>query len=331
MTPRRGKAIASVRAHAHIRTKHPSGTSALGYGTRSHRDEPRQIARSGAFTRGGGTDLACDRLPDELDLPYGAWRGRRTRRNRIASRSRVLVLGGLARDEPPDDVLMQLRSFADYSFPFPGDVLTEIGAAALTVAGAAPTTPLSLTDATERHLSEWTVSGNTARQKHRAAIQAAVTLHAGIVIDYDEVAGWWRLQDYTLHTFEAAVVLIACRGRAHPTADEIDLRRDRRPTRRVARRPQRSGQPAAITSGPSDAPMCCQGSVRRCWQTSDGPLGLRASSYEAMRCRACSEWRAGRSLEGQPVASGHSWARPAAPDRSVVRRGGGRSRGRRSA
>ena len=42
-----------------------------------------------------------------------------------------LVLEGLARDESPDDVLMQLRSFADYSFPFPGDVLTEIGAAAL--------------------------------------------------------------------------------------------------------------------------------------------------------------------------------------------------------
>jgi hypothetical protein len=45
-------------------------------------------------------------------------------------------------------------------------------------------------------------------QKRRAAIQAAVALHAGIVINYDEVAGWWLLQDYTLHAFEAAVVLI---------------------------------------------------------------------------------------------------------------------------
>ena len=24
---------------------------------------------------------------------------------------------------------------------------------------------------------------------------------------------------------------------------------------------------------PNDAPMCCQGCCRRCWQTSDGPLG----------------------------------------------------------
>jgi len=141
-----------------------------------------------------------------------------------------LVLGGLARDEPPDDVLMLLRSFADYSFPFPGDVLTEIGATALAVAGAAPTTPLSLSDATERHLSEWTVRSNTARQKHRAAIHAAVALHAGIVIDYDEVAGWWRLQDYTLHAFEAAVVLIRVaaehtRQPARSVCEEIATRR----------------------------------------------------------------------------------------------------------
>ena len=141
-----------------------------------------------------------------------------------------LVLEGLARDQPPDDVLMQLRSFTDYSFPFPGDVFTELGATALAVAGAAPATPLSLTDATERHLSEWTVNGNTARQKHRTAIQAAVALHAGIVIDYHEVAGWWRLQDYTLHAFEAAVVLIrvAAEHTRQPTrsiCEEIAARR----------------------------------------------------------------------------------------------------------
>ena len=141
-----------------------------------------------------------------------------------------LVLGGMARDEPLDDVLTQLRSFADYSFPFPGDVLTELGATALAVAGAAPRTPLSLSGATERHLSEWTVSGNAARQKHRAAIQAAVALHAGIVVDYDEVAGWWRLQDFTLHAFDAAVVLIRVAAEhigqsARSICEEIAVRR----------------------------------------------------------------------------------------------------------
>ena len=76
-----------------------------------------------------------------------------------------LVLDGLAHGEPLENVLGRLRPFADYRFPFPGDVLTEIAAGALDVAGATRATPLSLSGATERHLPEWTVSGNTARQK----------------------------------------------------------------------------------------------------------------------------------------------------------------------
>jgi hypothetical protein len=119
-----------------------------------------------------------------------------------------LLLGGLARDEPLDDVLRQLRPFADATFPFPGDVLTEIAATALEIAGATPATPLSLTNANDRHLPEWTISGNTARQKHRVAVQAAIALHAGIIVDYDDLAGWWQVQDYTRHAFEASVLLI---------------------------------------------------------------------------------------------------------------------------
>jgi len=119
-----------------------------------------------------------------------------------------LVLDGLAHGEPLENVLGRLRPFADYRFPFPGDVLTEIAAGALDVAGATRATPLSLSDVTDRHLPEWTVSGNTARQKHRAAFQAAIALHAGIIVDYEETAGWWQIQDYTFHAFDAAVVLI---------------------------------------------------------------------------------------------------------------------------
>jgi hypothetical protein len=39
-------------------------------------------------------------------------------------------------------------------------------------------------------------------------MQAAIAMHAGIVVDYDEIAGWWQLQDYPLHAFEVAIVLI---------------------------------------------------------------------------------------------------------------------------
>src|SRR5689334_15625984 len=102
-----------------------------------------------------------------------------------------LVLGGVAHDEPIDDLVKKLRPYDDYDFPFPANALTDIGATALGVAGATPATPLSLSDATEHYLGEWKVSGNTARQKHRAAINAAITQHAGVTVDYDETAGWW--------------------------------------------------------------------------------------------------------------------------------------------
>src|SRR4029078_3219819 len=96
------------------------------------------------------------------------------------------VLGGLARDEPVDELMKKLRPYDDYDFPFPGNALTDLGASALGIAGASRSTPLSLSDATEDYLQEWEVGGNTARQKHRAAINAAIAQHAGIIVDYYE-------------------------------------------------------------------------------------------------------------------------------------------------
>ena len=145
------------------------------------------------------------------------------KRQRATEQDRVnvlrTVLDGLAHNEPLGDVSNRLLPYVEYVFPFPGDVLTEIGADALRAAGATPETPLSLSDASERYLLEWKVSGNTARQKHRAAMNAAIARHAGIVVDYYDIAGWWRAQDFTFHAFDAAVVLI--RGAADKTGRSV--------------------------------------------------------------------------------------------------------------
>jgi hypothetical protein len=81
-----------------------------------------------------------------------------------------IFLEDLAQGAPLDDSRRALRPFVDFAFRFSGDVLTEIAALGLAVAGVAPATP-SLTNATERYLAERPVSGNGARQKHRAAMQ----------------------------------------------------------------------------------------------------------------------------------------------------------------
>ncbi len=68
-------------------------------------------------------------------------------------------------------------------------------------------------------------------------MNAAISAHAGVVVNYDEIAGWWRVQDFTFHAFETAVVLIRRRRTTHGTVDHIGVRRNREPARRETRRP----------------------------------------------------------------------------------------------
>ena len=95
----------------------------------------------------------------------------------------------------------------------------------------------------------------------------------------------------------------------------------------------RSSYPTADLTCPrpashSDAPMCQGSGFRRCWQASDGPLGSRAGSYEAMRCRRWLEGGPAYRSKDSRVASGRYWARPAL--RSVSGVAAARLRGRRS-
>ena len=120
----------------------------------------------------------------------------------------TIALTRIASGEPFDEIRAWLQPVSDHEFPFPADVFIELAADALAVAGATRAHPMSLTDAYERHLPERPISGNTAHQKSRAALLAAVALHAGIVPDYGEIAGWWRLQDFDVRAYETCVTLI---------------------------------------------------------------------------------------------------------------------------
>jgi hypothetical protein len=128
-----------------------------------------------------------------------------------------LVLGGLASGATLAEIERQLRSFEDRAFPFPADVLTELGADALAVAGATRTSPISLEDLAARYLPEYEIRGNTEHQKSRAAVQLIVDTHAGIVPDFDGVAGWWRAQDLWWFSFTALVMMLRLAARSSDT------------------------------------------------------------------------------------------------------------------
>src|SRR5437773_864622 len=113
---------------------------------------PRPSARSALVMHSHTTALkrrASTRTPGGSTVPSMTKKAAATKADRVAVAR--LVLDGLAHGEPLDNVLGRLHAFADYRFPFPGDVLTEIAAGALDLAGASRATPLSLSDATERH------------------------------------------------------------------------------------------------------------------------------------------------------------------------------------
>ena len=132
----------------------------------------------------------------------------------------TIALTRIAKGQPLDETSRWLLPYSDCKFPFPGDVFVELAADALGVAGASRANPVSLVDVYERHLPERKISGNTAHQKSRAALQAAIALHGGIVPDYDEIAGWWRLNDFDAWAFMACVVLV--RAAAERTGQPVD-------------------------------------------------------------------------------------------------------------
>lgn len=158
----------------------------------------RELSRDVALSRGQATDAG--------------------RRHRLEVTRAVLA--GIARAEPLADVFEYLVVYLDYAFPFPADVLVELAADALTLVGATRATPLSLTDAHERYLPEWTISGSTAHQKSRVAIELAVALHGRIMPDYDAAAIWWRVNDLAFYAFQAAAIMIriAAERTAQPVA-----------------------------------------------------------------------------------------------------------------
>lgn len=80
------------------------------------------------------------------------------------------TLAGIAEGDLSGSALRELWPIDDKVFPFPVDVLTELGADALGLAGVARAAPVSFVDVRRRYLPERKFRGNTEHQKSRSAI-----------------------------------------------------------------------------------------------------------------------------------------------------------------
>jgi len=120
-----------------------------------------------------------------------------------------------------DEFTTDWRTLNDKRFPFPADVLTELAADAMGLAGVTRSEPVSLDDFAARYLPEYVFGGNTAHQKMRAALNLVVGVHAGVIADYFGVAGWWQRQDLSWFAFVTLVLLVrvAAERTGQPVAD----------------------------------------------------------------------------------------------------------------
>ena len=83
--------------------------------------------------------------------------------------------------------------------------LLELAAAAFTACGSSSADPLVFDELERQYLPEWPARGNTARQKRRYALTAAILLSAGVE---PEDTSWWRSDDLWSHAFDAVIVFV---------------------------------------------------------------------------------------------------------------------------
>jgi hypothetical protein len=84
-------------------------------------------------------------------------------------------------------------------------VLLDLAADAFIACQVSRNDPLELDGLDRRLLPEWPARGNTAHQKRRYALQAAILIAVGVE---PEDASWWRHNDLWSHSFDAVIVFV---------------------------------------------------------------------------------------------------------------------------
>jgi hypothetical protein len=147
-----------------------------------------------------------------------------------------IALGGLAAGADANELTGRLAPLHPRNDTFPGEVLLELAADALTEAGASRERPVDYTDIRARFLPECEFRSSEHRKSH-FALHAAAMIHGGVQPDLLEEVVWWRTDDFWQYALYAFVVYT--RVAAERTGEPIEV-----VTSRIAQRQQ-----VTITSG----------------------------------------------------------------------------------
>jgi hypothetical protein len=132
------------------------------------------------------------------------------------------LLRGVASGQPLPNIAHDLEPLHPRNNTFPDEVMLEIAADAMAVAGFSRATPVDSRGIVERRPAEHRITGNTARQRMRYALFAATALHGGARPDLLEDVAWYQADDFWVYAMYAAVILI--RATAERTGmDALDV------------------------------------------------------------------------------------------------------------
>jgi hypothetical protein len=138
----------------------------------------------------------------------------------------VVMLEGLIGDVHLDDLHDRVGECFRYGSPASARGLLELAASAFLASGASSAEPLSFGELEGRYLPESPVRGNSAHQKRRYALTAAVLIASGVE---PEDTSWWNVDDLWSHAFDAVVAYVraASERRQLPIAAICVALRDR--------------------------------------------------------------------------------------------------------
>jgi hypothetical protein len=171
-----------------------------------------------------------------------------------------IALAGLSHGDDLGDVAARLAPLHPRDNTFPGEVLLDLAAYAIGVAGASRQSPIEFEGIRERYLPDGIARRNARHNKSKFALRAAAMLHGGVDPGLLDEVQWWRTDDLWYWSLEALVAYVRCRRRTHRPVGGVHLPSDRRREGNHPRRRRHSvtatGTDAAITPDRScpDAP-----------------------------------------------------------------------------
>ena len=119
-----------------------------------------------------------------------------------------IALTGLAHADEVNEIAALLAPLHPRHDTFPAEVLLNLAADAIGVAGATRQSPLEFEGIRERYLRDGTAHSKADHHKSKFALRAAAMLHGGVDPGLLDEIQWWQTDDVWYWSLEAFVAYV---------------------------------------------------------------------------------------------------------------------------